>query len=545
MTHLIGLQLSMYADDELLQQDADLAARHLATCSECQARVAALRRERRLLAESLRSDSEAEGSRAAIPPFKPPATLRGFAFANLMAGLVIWLGQFLWKTLFGELVVDTASWFASVYVPDAYELGSAALLQILEEGTAMFDAYLVLIVATALALGVLSLLLKYRRSSLVLGVCFVVFVVPLLMPVPASALELRRNETGVVTIGAAETIDDTLVVAAERVVIEGTVTGDVIAAGRSIDVSGTVGGNLLTFGESVRVRGKVGASAVAAASDVTFDGAAIDGDLWAAAESVAIDPDARVGRNATVAGETATVEGAIAGDLYAFAETVELRGSLGRDLEAFAGRVRLLGDARVGGNLRFRSDSEERLYRDETARVEGEIEFLAMPEGFERRSRFATVEFYLWQAAWLVGAFLVGLVLLWLVPGLRGLSVRAGAEGLKTAGIGLLTMVSVPVIAVLAAFSLVGLPLALITLVAWLLALYLAKIVIAAMVGRMLLSERDGLAAPLLAGLAIVIVVINLPFVGGIVSFLLTVAGLGLIAQYLIANLPAARSPAV
>lgn len=545
MIHLTGLQLSMCADDELPQQDADLAAQHLATCGECQERVAALRRERRLLADSLRLDAGAEDAGAAIPAFKPPATLRGFALANLMAGLVIWLGQFVWKTLFGELVVDTASWFASIYVPDAYELASATLLRILEEGTAMFDAYLVLIVAIALGLGVLALLLKYRRSRAMLAAWLVVCAVPLLLPLPVSALELRRNETGVVTIGAAEVIDDTLVVAAERVVIEGTVTGDVIAAGGSIDVSGSVGGNLLAFGESVRVRGKVGASAVAAASDVSVDEAAIEGDLWAAAEGVSIGRDARVGRNATLAGETVTVEGAVVRDLYGFAETVELQGSVGQDLEAFAGRVRLLGDARVGGNLRYRSDSEERLYRDDTARVEGEIQFLAMPEGFERRSRYATIEFYLWQAAWLVGAFLVGLALLWLVPGLRDLSMREGTEGLKTAGVGLLTMVSVPVLAVLAAVSLVGLPLALIAFVAWLIALYLAKIVVAAMVGRMLLSEREGLVVPLLVGLAIVIVVVNLPFVGGILSFLLTVVGLGLIAQYLMANLPAARSRGV
>ncbi len=110
--------------------------------------------------------------------------------------------------------------------------------------------------------------------------------------------------------------------------------------------------------------------------------------------------------------------------------------------------------------------------------------------------------------------------------------------------IGLLTLVSVPVIAVLAAISLVGLPLALIALVAWLLGLYLAKIVVAALVGRMLLSDRDDLAVPLLAGLAIVTLLVNVPFVGGIVSFLLTVVGLGLIVQYLIEYTPFVRSAA-
>jgi hypothetical protein len=157
-----------------------------------------------------------------------------------------------------------------------------------------------------------------------------------------------------------------------------------------------------------------------------------------------------------------------------------------------------------------------------------------MPEGFQHRNRYATVEFYLWQAARLIGAFLVGLAFLWLVPGCRSVSIGAGVVALKTAGVGLLVMVSAPIMAVLVALTLVGLPLSFIAAAAWLLGLYLAKILVGAVVGRMLLSQSDSLAWTLLAGIAIVIVAVNLPFIGGIINFVLTVVGLGLLVQYLI-----------
>ena len=96
--------------------------------------------------------------------------------------------------------------------------------------------------------------------------------------------------------------------------------------------------------------------------------------------------------------------------------------------------------------------------------------------------------------------------------------------------------------AVLVALTLVGLPLSFIAVAAWLLGLYLAKILVGAVVGRMLLSQSDSLGWTLLVGIAVVIVAVNLPFIGGIINFVLTVVGLGLLVQYLIGILSARDS---
>ena len=119
------------------------------------------------------------------------------------------------------------------------------------------------------------------------------------------------------------------------------------------------------------------------------------------------------------------------------------------------------------------------------------------------------------------------------MPGYRSVSIGTGVDAFKTAGIGLLVLVSVPIMALLVAFSLVGLPLSFIAFVAWLVFLYLAKTVVGAVIGRMLLSESNSLPLTLLVGLAIVIVAVNLPFIGGILNFVLTIVGLGLLVQYL------------
>ena len=100
------------------------------------------------------------------------------------------------------------------------------------------------------------------------------------------------------------------------------------------------------------------------------------------------------------------------------------------------------------------------MHRDPNARIGGELSFLDMPTEFKSTNPYATVQFYLWQAARLVSALIAGLLILWLAPGLGRLSVGRGVEGFKSAGVGLVALVSTPIIALLLAITLVGLPIA-------------------------------------------------------------------------------------
>jgi cytoskeletal protein CcmA (bactofilin family) len=526
MTHPTPLKLSMHADEALPPNEAEQVAAHVEACELCQSQLSALRAETQHLVTALRADTPEDARE--VPTFSRPASLRGFALANIGTALLIWLAQFLWKTLFGEMILNTATWLTSVYIPDIYQLTSTTALYLLEEGTAMLDAYLGFVIATLLIITALALLLMRQRFRAgTLSVCLIAAAVGTLMvPAPVQALDFRRSE-GVLTIPASETIDDTLIVRGETVLIEGTITGDVIAFGEEINVTGSIRGNLFTFAEIVKVRGDVGGLVLGAANTYTLSTSSVGGDLWLAGENIEVGGDVRIGRNVAIASDNVSVGADVGRDLFAYAETVDMSGNLGGNLEAFSQRLRLLGDAHIVGNVRFRGNEAE-LFRADEVRVDGDVEFLARPE---EKNRYATVEFYLWQIAQLIAAFLFGLAMLWLVPALRGLSIGAGLEGLKSAGIGIVALVSVPIIAVLVAITLIGLPFTFLALVAWLLGIYLATIVVGASIGQMLVSNSDSMPLTLLAGLATVMVVVNLPVIGGIIGFIFTIIGLGMLVQ--------------
>jgi hypothetical protein len=142
------------------------------------------------------------------------------------------------------------------------------------------------------------------------------------------------------------------------------------------------------------------------------------------------------------------------------------------------------------------------------------------------------VGFYVWKLIWLAAAFLVGLALHALLPGLFPARLPASANLLRAAGLGFVALVVVPAAALLLMLTLIGLPAGLLVLGLWLAGLYLSQILVATLIGRGFLQRADAppasIAPVLLVGLVCVVVSVNLPYVGGLLRFVVLVLGLGL-----------------
>jgi uncharacterized membrane protein YccF (DUF307 family) len=110
-------------------------------------------------------------------------------------------------------------------------------------------------------------------------------------------------------------------------------------------------------------------------------------------------------------------------------------------------------------------------------------------------------------------------------------------DALRAGGIGLVAAVVLPIAAILACVTIVGLPLGILAFVLGGIGLYFGKTVVAQLIGRALFRSPAGpphYAATLIAGLVVVIIAINLPLVGGIVNFVLTLLGFGMIVTVLL-----------
>jgi cytoskeletal protein CcmA (bactofilin family) len=314
-------------------------------------------------------------------------------------------------------------------------------------------------------------------------------------PATVSAQEARAG--GVVTIEAGETHTGDLAVTAGTVIVAGTLDGDLDATAGNVVVTGTVTGDVRAVAGSVTIDGDVG------------------GDVGAAGGSVV------VGRQAAVDG---TVEAA--------AGSVRVDGTVGGDLRVGAEDVVIGPGARIDGNVEYEAQTFDVA---PGAAVGGTIEEVD-DIGFTAVPSWAGVQFG--ESVVPTGAFavyglfvnlLLGAMLLLVAPRFaRRVTATGTGEAVKSGAVGLLTFVGVPVVLVVLLVTVVGIPLSLAGLFAYLLALWAGSVYGALVLGTWLLSYGDveNRWAALGLGLLLLAVVAFVPF-GELLQFLVLLVGLG------------------
>jgi cytoskeletal protein CcmA (bactofilin family) len=351
-------------------------------------------------------------------------------------------------------------------------------------------------------------------------------VIFLTCSLPAFAIDHRsggRDQESIV-VASGETVDDTLFATGNSVIVEGTVNGDVIAAGRSVEVRGTIRGNLIAFAQNVIVEGAVEGTTYAFGQNVRVRGEVVR-DMIGFAQAIALEPNGKIGRNLISFAQVLTADGEAGRDVIAFVQRFEARGTFARDVSVNAEQVSLLAPAHVERDFVAGLPRESNFKMENGASIGGKRNIHVVPPP---PSEYTTIWFYVRQIMWLIAAFITGLVLFWLFPALSRPRLERRSDLLESGVFGFLATIATPVAAIIIGITIIGLPIALVSLALWMFGLYIAKIVVAAFVGRSLFgTPTTSLAVQLLVGLVIVLIAVDIPYIGGLVNFLLTIVGLG------------------
>jgi cytoskeletal protein CcmA (bactofilin family) len=536
MRHASELELSMYADGALEEAAAARLEPHLRSCARCRAAAEALQAECLSLTYALQQENPLlqQEEPMSIPKLHYPMAPRhllGVAAAAAALSFAIaaaWLGiagpalpaPVAWLNPFGaDGLVDLGLGLASWLVRD----GAAALASAAAAGS--------IAVLLALAAGG-ALLLSARNRGAAVPMLLTAALAAILLPARGHALELRHSKQ-LLTIPAGETIDDTLLAAGDSIAIDGTVNGDVLAAGKRVVVRGHITGILITAAESVVIQGRVDGSTAAFGRDVDLTGAELGRNVYGFGQHVTLGSTGTVAANAVVFGQSANLAGSVGRDVVGFGSSVEISGPVGGDVTAYGETVTILGPAKINGNVVAHVPDESALRVAPDATVSGNVstQIEGPRHGRETTKPVASVGGYVARFA---AAFIAGGLLLWLLPLLRTAHLENGTDALISGGVGLLTLVALPVAALIVAITIIGLPIAFVAIVLWIAAVYFAKILLAHFLGKTILDMRLDQPHFLLAlavGLVLVFILISVPFVGGVLNFLLTIVGLGMIVE--------------
>jgi cytoskeletal protein CcmA (bactofilin family) len=365
-----------------------------------------------------------------------------------------------------------------------------------------------------------------------------ILVLALLLPMSALGATLIAEEE--VSVSSGTPVEDNLYLAGGVITVNDEVVGDLLVAGGQILVTDTVSEDLTIAGGNLTVLSDVGEDVRLAGGSILVAGS-VGGDLMAAGGSLTIASDTTVGRDLVVAGGQLTVDGDVAGDAELTGGVVTLNGRVTGDVIIRADEAITIGDnAVIEGSLVYHARQADVLAVSDSANITGEVSFVPYEGGYDE----GEVETML---AAIAGTFLLykflatlvtALVLAWLF---RRFATRVAQQVVATPlpllGLGFVTLVVTPVAALLLLFTLLGIPLALMTGISFVLLIVvtsaLTSIVLGAWLSQLVYSTREVVVTwkNVIAGVVVLTLVKLVPVIGWVLGFVLFLLTLGSITR--------------
>lgn len=353
--------------------------------------------------------------------------------------------------------------------------------------------------------------------------------------------------------GAAKAMDaktgDSIYVAKDEIV-----SGNLYAAGNTITIDGTVSGDLITAAQTINVNGRVEGDIIAIAQTITINGE-VGGNIRVAGTAITLN--GVVARNVNIFGSNLVLgpNSQIGWDVYAAGASLEERGTIAGSLSGNIGRVLIAGKINKNINITMSENNlSEGLIISPEATVGGEIIYTAKKVaqisdkaniGGKIEQKIPQTKTANWLAVWtwaklysIFSALVVGLILVFLGRKITPkILEKIETRPLRMIIPGLAIMFVIPPIALILAFTIIGIPMALIISAWWLVAMYVAKIMTAILVGHLILKNLNKKSTPkliwsLILGVVISWLLFAIPFVGWVLGLIAIWLGLGGIWTY-------------
>ena len=356
---------------------------------------------------------------------------------------------------------------------------------------------------------------------------------------PAGAIErptilAERAAAATVLVREGDIVDEDLYAGGNRVLIEGTVKGDlVVAAFQTLEISGTVEGDVVGYSPLVVVTGSV------------------EGSLRVAADVVRVEGD--IGVDVFTGARSTVITGSVGRDIQAWTLSLDVRARVGRDIlgrvfdnarlagviegdvEITVGDLEVLAGTRIEGSLGYRSSQEAEIAADvEVGRV------LTRRDPVTPNVRIQAI-FTLTGVLVVIAIAGLGFLLFWLMPRTLHMAIESvQTRTFLSLVVGFLVLV-VPlapfVIIVVQVIdsspeqalpsAVIGLPIGLLLLGLLLFGLLVAPVPVLTALGMRLSRGRRSVLFGYFIGLLVWVVLLLVPTVRVFVMVLLAVLGLG------------------
>ena len=287
-----------------------------------------------------------------------------------------------------------------------------------------------------------------------------------------------------------------------------------------------------------------------AGTEITIDSSYISGDVFAAAtNTITISENTVIDGNVYIAAQTVNIYGTIyrtgyiAGkvinlgeksnieyDAYIGGEKIELAGELARNAYVMAETLEVKETATVARNLTYEAEEEAKIPE---GIVRGEVKFNKIT--IEKKATKDLVWDYVMK---MFGALIFTLVVFLIISLMsKKFNYKSqellGKHPFRTLGIGLFSLIIIPILALILMILGVTLKLGIALIPVYLTIILLANSVTAISIASLLCARRDGMQLPIVVPIIAVILwaLEEIPTIGILVEFISILIGVGIIMQ--------------
>lgn len=304
-----------------------------------------------------------------------------------------------------------------------------------------------------------------------------------------------------------------LVMAGGNIVVNGDVTADLIAGGGNVSILSDVGDDVRAGGGIVILSGKVGGDAMIGGGQIFVSGAGVEGDV-------------------AITGGNVNLNAPVAGDLFVVAGgNVFINAPIGGDVKIEAKKITLGSNAVISGNLIYESKAE--IIKEEGAVIQGTVDFRPMARDIVSIKLFIASIFsavLLWKfITLLVCALIIGLVLKRFNKEIIALAIK---RPLYEFGMGVVIMITVPIVSILLFMTLVGIPFGVLGLLGFVIMMIFTWILTPIILGSVVYhyfskKELEVSWKTILLGVFLFAILGVIPFLGWLLQMLLVFTTLG------------------
>jgi hypothetical protein len=313
-------------------------------------------------------------------------------------------------------------------------------------------------------------------------ILFLMAMTAIFVPAHAYRIEYGNN------INITQPVFEDLYVAGGNITINATIHGDLIIAGGTIIINDTITNDILLAGGNVTFNGFVGDDIRCAGGNIHIS-KNVTGDVVIAGGEVTIDKGVMVGGLIT-AGGNIIIDGDVNGEVRGGVGNLILNGNVAKDIDCRGGKITVNGtvsgksilaarDIVIGNNAAFNGDVR---YWNKTGTVDFKQSLKNGKATYDPSLRIKSGRWYYMGSATILGLLWylgMALVMILIIQYLFSATMKKAADTffnstLKSLGLGFLYFIVVPVAAIVAIVTIIGLPVGLLLLFGYVVLILLA-----------------------------------------------------------------------